>query len=188
MNLDEATQLVTTAGVLYPAWWLKLDKRTQEATFAAWASMLEDVEPRAGLAALKRHAATNKWPPSIAEIRAIVAESQHGRARTGAQAWEDVRRAIGSVGRNRAPTFTDPVTALVVNGLGWVELCNSENATADRARFIDAYEQHARRAAEDRSVASLPGVARPALPDAAPVSSLVGDVAAKLRALPGGRR
>lgn len=189
MNLDEATQLVVTAGALFPSWWLKLDKRTQEVTFAAWASMLEDIAPADGMAALKRHAATNKWPPTVAEIRSIVAESQHGRRRSGIDAWGDVRAAVSRDGRYRTPTFADPIVARVVESLGWVEICDSEDETVTRAHFAKAYDTIAVGAAEDRSVASLPGAARPALGGAThSAGDLVGDFAATMRALPGARK
>ncbi len=191
MNLDDATQLVTTAGILYPAWWLKLDRRTQEATFAAWSSMLEDVPLAAGLAALKRHAATNKWPPSVAEIRAIVAESTHGRRRAGADAWGDVaemrrptlaHRGYGVDDPPPFEAFADPLVAHCVARLGWRELGNApaDDITA-RSQFQRLYDSLAASAAEDRAVASLPGVARPALPGgASPASALVGDLARRL--------
>lgn len=164
MNLAEATQLVTTAGVLYPAAWSKFDAPTQRATFAAWASMLEDVPLLAALSALKRHAATNKWFPSVAEIRAVVAESTHGRRRSGIDAWGDVRAAVGRDGRNRTPKFSDPLVARVVASIGWVSICDSEDEMVERAHFAKAYDALALGAAEDRAVADLPGVARPALP------------------------
>lgn len=178
MNLDDATVLVTTAGVLYPAWWIKLDRRTQEATFAAWASMLEDIDIGPALAALKRHAATNKWPPSVAEIRAIVAESIHGRRRSGLDAWGDVKAAISRDGRYRSPTFADPLVARAVEAIGWHAICDSEDEMVERAHFAKAYDALAIGAAEDATVATLPGVARPALPG--PIGALVGDVAKRL--------
>ena len=180
MNLDDATMLVTTAGVLYPSWWLKLDRRTQDATFAAWASMLEDIELAPALAALKRHAATNKWPPSVAEIRAIVAEATVGRRRSGVDAWGDVKAAISRDGRYRTPRFADPLAARAVEAIGWVAICDSEDEMVERAHFARAYDALAVGAAEDATVATLPGVSRPALPGASPAAALVGDVARRL--------
>lgn len=185
MNLDETTQLVTTAGMLYPAWWSKLDKLAQAATFAAWTSMLEDMPLDVGLAALKRHAATNKWPPSVAEIRAIATEAVVGRRRSGLDAWGDVRKAIGRWGlpgidgKGTAPQFADELVARVVASMHWPSICNSTNEVADRAHFAKAYDALAVGAAEDATVHSLPGVARPKLPDGSP-AALVGDLARRL--------
>lgn len=136
------------------------------ALMALWARVFVDVEYRAADAALLRHIRTSEFFPTPAEIGRIVDEAQHGRVSAGAEAWEAVRKAFGSVGRYRDPVFADPVTTRVVAALGWRELCDSENAIADRARFIDAYDKLAADHAEDRSVAGLPGVARPALPAA----------------------
>lgn len=44
--------------------------------------------------------------------------------------------------------FPDPLVGKLVRAFGWRDLCLSENAVADRARFIPAYEQEQRRERE----------------------------------------
>lgn len=185
MTPNEAKKLCAVALAATPDRASFLDATLVAAMQDAWVLLLEDLTYAEGSAALKRYLATSPGKlPAPGHLRQIASEAAHGRTRSGAAAWEDVRRAIGAVGRYREPTFADPVTASVVRGLGWRELCDSENATADRARFIDAYETHAADAAQDRSVATLPGVARPALSSGqSSLGSLLGDV---LRELPGG--
>ena len=118
----------------------------------------------------------------VAELRRIVAESQHGRRRAGLDAWGDAKAAISRDGRYRTPTFADPLVARCVEGIGWLAICDSEDEMVERAHFVRAYEAMASSAAEDRSVATLPGVARPALPGSAPALALVGDLAKRLKA------
>jgi hypothetical protein len=48
-----------------------------------------------------------------------------------------------------------------------VSICASEDEMVTRAHFARAYDALALGAAEDRAVADLPGVARPALPTGA---------------------
>ena len=59
-------------------------------------------------------------------------------------------------GFHEFPVFDDPITQRVVNAMGWGNLCGSEDATADRARFLQGYEAVARRMQDDR--ATLPVV------------------------------
>lgn len=179
MTPSEAAKLVTVALAAYPTPASFLGPDAVEGMATAWAMVLADLEYAEGSAALARYMATTPDKlPSPGHIRRICDEARHGRTRAGSDAWEDVRREIGATGRYREPRFADPITAAVVRGLGWRELCDSENAVADRARFIDAYEVKASHAAQDRSVATLPGVARPALPGK--VGALVGDVTKRL--------
>lgn len=192
ITLADALEAVTVAIGSLPQQAARL--RDVEGTIAAmgraWHALLGDLTPAELSAAVLRHLALSPFLPSPADLRRIASEARHGRPPAGAEAWEPVRKAIGAVGRNRAPSFADPVTARVVAALGWRELCDSENAIADRARFIEAYDALAGQQAEDRAVAGLPGVARPALPaEATPraAGELVGEVARRLRLVSGGR-
>lgn len=179
MNAKEAAKLVAVALAAYPTPAGFLGAPAVEAMMTAWAMVLVDLAYADCSAALARYIATAPDKiPSPGHIRRIVSEASVGRRRTGADAWGDVLRQIGLTGRYRQPSFNDPIAAAVVASLGWRELCDSENATADRARFIDDYDKRSASHAEDASVATLPGVARPALPAAA--GALVGDVAKRL--------
>ena len=182
MTETEAAQAVAIALAACPQHAARLDRAAVADMVKAWTMLLEDVSAAEVAAALKRYLATSKWLPAASEIRTIVAESRHGRRRPGADAWGDVLKAVGRYGMNRSPAFDDPLVAHCVARLGWRELCLSENATADRARFIELYDQQARAAAEDAVVGALPGAATPALPGGAapPASQLVGRTAKAL--------
>lgn len=193
MTEKQIAQAITIALAACPQHAAKLDGDAIADMRRAWFMLLEDLDAADVGAALKRHLATSKWLPAPAELRAIVAESKHGRKRPGADAWEDVRKAIGSVGSYRSPAFADPLVDRAVRALGWRELCASENAVADRARFIELYEQYATADAEDAAVATLPGVSRPALAGAArglppAVAADVAELAARANRLGGGSR
>jgi hypothetical protein len=112
---------------------------------------------------------TEKWLPSIATVVARVAEVRDGRKRDGGEAWGDVLAAVRKYGSWRTPgvdfKFADPIAARAVKSLGWSELCASENAVSDRARFIELYAQLAANDASDRAVAgALPGKSSKELP------------------------
>lgn len=81
--------------------------------------------------------------PSVAEIRQAYFARLLGPVKSGAEAWAEVMRAVGRYGAYREPQFDDPLVARVVGWFGWRALCLSENAVADRARFIEAFERAA---------------------------------------------
>jgi hypothetical protein len=172
MTPADAAKLVTVALAAYPTPASFLGPEAVEDMTTAWHLVLCDLEYRDAQAALVRYMATcpDKLP-GPGHLRRIASEAVTGRARTGLDAWGDVKRAIGSVGRYRQPAFADPLVARCVEAIGWVAICDSEDEMVERAHFVRAYDAMAGKAAEDRSVASLPGVARPALPanDAVPL-------------------
>lgn len=178
---DAAEAVAIALGAL-PQHAVKLDPGAIDAMSLAWYRLLCDLTPGQLNAALARHLAVSPWLPTVAELRAIASAAVVGRRRAGEDAWGDVRQQIGATGRYRTPRFGDPLTARCVERLGWVALCDSENATADRARFARLYDQLAAEDAEDAAVCGLPGVARPALPAARDGSLRIG--AAVQRLLP----
>lgn len=146
---------------------MRLDDRELVTMSAVYETMLADLDAEAATCAVKRLIASSKWMPTIAEIRSAVLEITEGPVRAAGDAWGDVREAIGTVGMNRYPRFADPVVARCVDALGWTELCLSENAVADRARFIELYAQLATSERRERVVAGIPG---------ASAKQLIGDV------------
>ena len=87
--------------------------------------------------------AGRKFAPSIGELRGAVAEIRRVIAGTPSSydAWHEVLKAILEVGSYGTPVFSHPLVTKAVRALGWHNLCMSENQAADRARFIEAYEQ-----------------------------------------------
>jgi hypothetical protein len=136
-----------------------------------YTSAMADLDFDDTKAAAERLVKSSQWV-SIAELRAAVVTVKIGQVRTGVEAWGEVLRKIGSKGMNRPPgeeidgrswNFDDALTAQAVDGLGWRELCLSENQAADRARFIQTYEQLAKQGREQAQISG--GASAPALPD-----------------------
>jgi hypothetical protein len=107
--------------------------------------------------------------------------------RAGGEGWSDVLAAVSRYGYYREPAFGDPLVARCVTALGWKNLCTSENAIADRARFIELYD---RLAAQERREQQSPVLAaateRRALRAGERVSELVAGVARRLAGGDGG--
>jgi hypothetical protein len=145
MNRQEAGKLVSVCMAACPSQSSRIDGERAEAMIDSWKALLEDVPYEPAAAAVRVLLQTRTWMPSVADIRATVAELAAGPVKSGAEAWGSVMKAIGRHGSYRKPgvdfTFDDPATARCVAALGWEELCLSENSVSDRARFIEAYDK-----------------------------------------------
>jgi len=112
-----------------------------------WYRLLQDMPYELANVAIQRHMATNKFPPTIADIRAAAVETMD-RTRDWSDGWERFRRAVGKYGyyqQDAALASMDETTRRVVKRLGWKQLCESENQMQDRANFRMVYEQEAQR-------------------------------------------
>ena len=93
--------------------------------------------------ALRKWVNTNKWSPSIAELREMAVDIQYGESLTWGESWERAVGAIRKYGSYRpkeALESLDPITRKCVESLGYRELCMSENVMADRANFRMIFE------------------------------------------------
>ena len=126
--------------------------------FNVWYGLMKDLEYQVCNAAIQKWMLTNKFPPTIAEIRELATEIQCGKLPDWGEAWEETCKAIRRYGFYRPKEGLEslsPLTRETVNRLGWSNLCLSENPTADRANFRQCYEVVAKREHEN-NVLSLP--------------------------------
>lgn len=111
-----------------------------------WYMMLKDIPYEVAENAVMEHICTNVFPPNIAEIRKLCMERCRQPVPSFDEAWGVVQKAISRYGRERpqeAFETMDELTRTIVKNLGWTRLCCSENMTADRANFREAYEARA---------------------------------------------
>ena len=117
-----------------------------------WFRQLQDVPYPVAEAVLAKWVATNKWSPSIADIRDSMAEIQNGGpADDWGEAWDQAMTAIrrfGSYDEDGALASLPPLTRETVRRLGYKSLCWSENQVADRANFRQVYEILSKRKVE----------------------------------------
>lgn len=121
-----------------------------------WFRELHDIPYQVAEAALRKWVSTNKWSPSIAEIRETAANIQNGDIPDWGEGWEQVCTAIrkyGSYEPRKAMESLDPLTRQCVERLGFRNLCMSENPMADRANFRQCYEILAKREQTRQQVA-----------------------------------
>lgn len=158
MTEAEVRKLVAVLLGAFPA------SRTTPETAMVYERMLKDLDYPAANAAVERLLATCKFMPTVAEIRETALTLSSGEQMPGGEAWGSVLAAIGGAGVYRVPgkdfQFRDPVTAQCVRALGWEELCNSENSSADRARFIELYDKLASQHRRKQLSECLPAMQR----------------------------
>ena len=117
-----------------------------EASMRFWYQMLQDIDGKVFENAVMEHISTNIYPPNIAELRKLCMERCKTPVLSFDEAWGVVQNAISTYGwHNPEEAFAtfDELTLSVIKNLGWTRLCMSENPTADRANFRDAYQQKA---------------------------------------------
>ena len=120
-----------------------------------WYEMLRDIPFPVADAGLRKWAATEKWPPTIAEIRVFCVSAVAGELPDWGSAWRETTDAIGRYGyqgEDAAMAALSPMTREAVKRLGWRQLCVSENQEADRANFRMVYESLAERKMKDRAI------------------------------------
>ena len=122
-----------------------------------WFQELSDIPYKVAEAALRKWVATNKWSPSIAEIRELTTSIQYGERLTWGEAWEKALNAIrkyGSYNKQAALDSLDPLTRKCVENIGYLDLCMSENIMVERAHFQKIFEIYSKREQTDRQLPS----------------------------------
>lgn len=117
-----------------------------------WYRELQDIPYAVAEAGLRQWVSTNKWSPSIAEIREMTSTVQNGVIPDWGEGWEQVIMAVRRFGTYRiqeAMESFDPLTRKCVERLGFRNICMSENINHDRANFRMIYEQLAERQKKD---------------------------------------
>lgn len=112
--------------------------------FNIWFSLLQDLDYMVAQAAIQKYMLTNKFPPTIADIREYATGISFGEKPLWSDGWEEVLRAIrkfGSYRETEALESMSEVTRQAVQRLGFRNLCMSENPMTDRANFRMVYEQ-----------------------------------------------
>lgn len=183
MTYDETARLVAVMISAVPSH--RVEPRAVPGMVDAYADLLSDLTAEQCNAAVRVLLQTRTWLPSVADIRLAVVDMQRGPVKAGADAWGNVLKAISSKGSYRRPgvdfQFSDPVVARCVEAMGWTNLCLSENATADRARFIELYDKLAAQGTREAQSPALAAARdQRELAAQADVASIVGIVARRL--------
>lgn len=152
-----------------------------DARMRLYVEMLSDIPPQILEAAVKKLIMTNKFLPSIAEIRetayGIKGTISGNAAPDESEAWGEVVKAIRSVGYYRKPKFSHEAITTAVNNIGWQDICMTTNDGMNtlRAQFRRAYQLAAQRQKDNRDNAVL-GIS----PNNEKLKQLTGNLVKKL--------
>lgn len=159
MNNKEFATFAAAIKTYYPRESLLPNTKAME----LWQKQLADIPYDLAELMLNRWAATNKWSPSIADIREKCAELAGNKVPDYGEGWKQVQKAISNFGMYReeeALASLDDLTRQVVERMGFQTICTSENPTAERANFRMIYEQLAEK---EKSEAAIPEAYRKVL-------------------------
>lgn len=140
MNKQQFATLAIGIKSAYPASKILEDNASMD----FWYMTLKDIPYEIAENAVMEHICTNIYPPNIAEIRKLCMERCKTPILSFDEAWGVVQKAMSDYGwyhPQEAFATMDELTLAVVKNLGWSRLCQSENPTADRANFREAYEK-----------------------------------------------
>lgn len=131
---------------------------TDKYAMELWYDALNDIDYKVICVALKKWVMTNKFPPTIADLRGMAAEVTGNVTPSYGEAWETLRKKIGKFGYMREEEAMEELKGIdeilwkTTKAIGWQKICVSDNQEADRANFRMIYEQEAKRADRENSV------------------------------------
>lgn len=108
-----------------------------------WYELLKDLPTEQVQANAYKQMMTNKFPPSIADLRESPLEEDDWT-----KGWEEIQKAIRNYGawqKSKALESLSPRTRLIAERFGWDDFCNSENQDVLKAQFRDAFNENAKR-------------------------------------------
>lgn len=164
MTRSDAAKLMGIIVLAYPNYDKFKDEKQVKATVDLWATMFsEDDAGIVGLA-VKKHIATNKWPPSVAELRELMLEMTAPDLIAPDQAWlavSDFIKLHGEYSGDYEESSLPPLIRRVVESIGYHNLyemnCGSYRGSKPgmaRTAFMNLYEQLYER---ERNRAMTPG-------------------------------
>ena len=123
--------------------------------FNMWFALVGDLSYEVCRVAIKKYMLTNKFPPTVAEIRELASGIVNGDPLTWGESWERAMTAVrrfGSYNQVEAMNSLDPLTRKCVDSIGFMQLCMSENIMVERAHFQKIFEIFAKREQTDRQI------------------------------------
>lgn len=140
MNEKEFLTVTSVIKASYPSQSVIADKASMD----VWYTMLCDIDYGVCINAIKEIISTNKFAPSIADIREKCSQRLNKQVLNWGDAWGNVLasvRRFGYMNELEAVESLDDITRKCVKRIGYQNICRSENITADRANFRMIYEQ-----------------------------------------------
>ena len=101
---------------------------------------------------------TEKWPPTVADIRQLCADMMGALSPAPEDAWAEVMRVARVYGSTmQIPPWSHPAIEQAVNSIGYREICMSDRVDVLRAHFTKTYEGY--RSRVNQQVLTSPALA-----------------------------
>lgn len=140
MTINEFSVIAAALATYYPEKYPLNTQAKIELVFDAF----KDLDYAITELVIKEFYRTEKWTPTVAEIRTRVFERVNpSLTKDYGDGWQQVCEAIRRYGFYRpeeAYESMDEITRQCVKRIGWSKLCMSENIDADRANFREMYK------------------------------------------------
>jgi hypothetical protein len=142
MTLGDTAKLIAYITTFFPRHWDGV-AGGEETIVRAWHDLLQDIPAGSALAAVRAHIETNRFPPTISEIRKQVLTPP--TAINTAEMWREVQDAVRKFGQyqeDAAMVVLSPLAATAARLFGWRELCIAPDgdgvARAQFSRMLEA--------------------------------------------------
>lgn len=141
MQRDELVEVIGLVAALWPAWKLPTDAAEQDVVVGVWDRLVGDLDQRVVVAAVESIAADgDRFAPQPGQVRRrAVSLSCVSSLPDVDEAWGEVVRKVGEVGRYRVPSWSHPAIKTAVDALDWCRICSSTDLMVDRAHFLKFY-------------------------------------------------
>ena len=123
--------------------------------FNMWYALMGDLPYDVCNVAIQKYMLTNKFPPTVADIRELATNVVSGDPLTWGESWERALNAVrryGSYNQAAALDSLDPVTRKCVDSIGYMQLCMSENIMVERAHFQKIFDVMAKREQQQKQI------------------------------------
>ena len=123
--------------------------------FNMWYALMGDLPYDVCNVSIQKYMLTNKFPPTVAEIREMAAGVVNGDPLTWGESWERALNSVrryGSYNQMEALNSLDPLTRKCVESIGYMQLCMSENIMVERAHFQKIFEVMAKREQQQKQM------------------------------------
>ena len=149
-KLDTA-QVISVLAAAYPNWGVN------EATIEVYHELLGDLDGDVVKAAAKAWAMSEKWPPTVADLRSMSAEMLGVTAPAPEEAWGEVMQIAQVYGhRGARPEWSHPAISAAVSSMGFRDICLSERPDVVRGQFLKVYEGY--RSRSERQTITSPSL------------------------------
>lgn len=150
MTKKQTIELFAILVAAYPNFDKFKDEEQVAGMVNVWANIFADDDAAIVGMATKKHIATSKWPPSIAEIRDIMTDITHPDLIPPDLAWaavSDLLYSLSEYGSYNFYALLPPLVARVVETIGWHTLRELHRGSyagnkdgMDRVAFMDLYK------------------------------------------------